>query len=95
MRVLASPDMMSPMTEHRHDAAQTPPTGVELLAGKVAFSINEFCEAFGVKRDLAYDEIKAGRLKARKAGRRTLIRAVDARQWLDGLPDLMIGTPKV
>lgn len=61
-------------------------TPARFVAGKVAFSINEFCEAFGVKRDLAYDEIKAGKLKIRKAGRRTLIRAVDACQWLDNLP---------
>lgn len=61
-------------------------TPLGLVAGKAAFSMDEFCKAFGVKRGLAYEEIKEGRLKIRKAGRRTLIRAVDARQWLDSLP---------
>jgi len=45
-----------------------------------AFSIEEFCLRYGVGRQLAYDEIKAGRLVAVKAGgsRRTLIRRVAA-----------------
>ena len=43
--------------------------------------------SFSVKRGLVYDEIKAGRLKARKAGRRTLIRSVNARLWLDGMSE--------
>lgn len=49
---------------------------------KVAFSVDEFCNAYGVRRNLAYDEMKAGRLKFRKAGRRTLIPKTDADTWL-------------
>jgi hypothetical protein len=47
-----------------------------------AFSIDEFCRRYGIGRQLAYDEIKAGRLKVIKRGRRTLVRRVDAAEWL-------------
>jgi excisionase family DNA binding protein len=54
---------------------------------KVAYTITEFSQAFGVGRTKIYDDIKAGTLKTRKAGRRTLIRAEDAKAWLDALPE--------
>lgn len=53
---------------------------------KFAYRISEFCRAFGIGRTKAFDEIKAGRLKVRKAGRITLIRTEDAKAWLDALP---------
>lgn len=34
----------------------------------------------------AYEEIKAGRLVARKVGRRTIILDEDLKAWLDALP---------
>jgi excisionase family DNA binding protein len=51
-----------------------------------AFSIEEFCARYGVGRQLAYDEINAGRLVVKKAGRRTLIHRADAERWLERLP---------
>jgi excisionase family DNA binding protein len=54
---------------------------------KPAYRIAEFCEAFGVGKTKVFDEIKEGRLKVRKAGRMTLIRAEDAKAWLDALPE--------
>jgi len=53
-----------------------------------AFSIEEFCLRYGVGRQLAYDEINAGRLVAHKPNecRRTLIRRVDAERWIEGSP---------
>lgn len=56
-------------------------------APKLAFSIDELCDATGVRRNLIYDEIKAGRLKSRKLGRRTIILDEDARSWLRALPN--------
>jgi hypothetical protein len=53
-----------------------------------AMSINGFCKGYGIGRTKAYEEINAGRLKARKAGRRTIITADDAEQWLSRLPAL-------
>lgn len=47
-----------------------------------AYTIPDFCRAYGVGRSYTYEEIKAGRLRIVKAGRRTLIPAADARAWL-------------
>ena len=41
-------------------------------------SIRVFCETYGIGRTKVYEEINAGRLKARKAGRRTIIADDDA-----------------
>ncbi|TIT64340.1 MAG: helix-turn-helix domain-containing protein [Mesorhizobium sp.] len=51
-----------------------------------AFTVDGFCTAYGVGRSLLYEEIRAGRIEIRKAGRRTLIRREDAQAWLDALP---------
>ncbi|THD63774.1 MAG: DNA-binding protein [Bradyrhizobium sp.] len=51
---------------------------------KLAFSIEEAVAASGVGR--TFEEIKAGRLVARKCGRRTLILKHDLALWLDALP---------
>lgn len=47
-----------------------------------AFSVNEFCNWAGIGRTAAYAEMKAGRLQARKFGRRTLIFKSEAERWL-------------
>ena len=52
---------------------------------KIAYSILEFCAACSLGRTFVYEEIKAGRLRAIKAGRRTLIDAAEARRWLSSL----------
>jgi excisionase family DNA binding protein len=51
-----------------------------------ALSVQEAAKAAGVGRTLIFDEIRKGRLTARKAGRRTIITidALDA--WLKSLP---------
>lgn len=46
------------------------------------FSVNEFCNWAGIGRTAAYAEMKAGRLEARKFGRRTLILKSEAERWL-------------
>jgi excisionase family DNA binding protein len=53
-----------------------------------AFSIPEFCRRYGIGRTAAYGEIAAGRLRAVKAGRRTLITNDDAEAWLASRPEL-------
>jgi excisionase family DNA binding protein len=53
---------------------------------KRAFPINEFCERYSIGRTRAYEEIAAGRLRAVKAGRRTLIPADSAEAWFEELP---------
>jgi hypothetical protein len=39
---------------------------------------------------MIYRELKAGRLKAKKLGRRTIIPEHEERAWLDSLPDLTV-----
>jgi hypothetical protein len=51
-------------------------------------SIRAFCETYGVGRTKAYEEIKAGRLRAKKAGRRTIVGDDAAEEWLRSLPEL-------
>jgi excisionase family DNA binding protein len=53
-----------------------------------AFPISEFCRRYGICRTKAYDEIAAGRLRAVKAGRRTLIPQDAAESWLAALPQV-------
>jgi hypothetical protein len=52
----------------------------------VAHTLPDFCDRYGIGRTKAYDEINAGRLKARKVGKRTLVTEADAKAWLDSLP---------
>jgi hypothetical protein len=53
-----------------------------------AMSIRTFCKTYDIGRTSTYTEIKAGRLKVRKLGRRTLITSDDAEEWLSRLPAL-------
>jgi excisionase family DNA binding protein len=53
-----------------------------------AMSVRGFCESVGIGRTRFYQEVKTGRLRVRKVGRRTLITADDAEDWLSRLPSL-------
>jgi len=53
-----------------------------------ALSIIEFCKRYGLCRTKAYDELKSGRLRARKLGKRTLISTDDAENWFEQLPEM-------
>jgi hypothetical protein len=71
----------------------TPPiTGEAPLSvaapAKIAYSIPEFLAACSLGRTFVYQEISAGRLRARKAGRRTLIDAAEARRWFATLQEI-------
>lgn len=52
----------------------------------VAYSIDAAAKASHTGRTALYAEIKAGRLKAKKFGKRTIITADDLRDWLNSLP---------
>lgn len=53
-----------------------------------AFTVKGFCEAYSIGRTLAYEQIGAGRLKAKKVGNRTLILKADADLWANSLAEL-------
>lgn len=55
---------------------------------KLAYTIKEFMALAGVGHSFTYEEIASGRLRAVKAGRKTLIREDDARAWLAALPSV-------
>ena len=55
-------------------------------AQKLAYSIDDVTRLTGVGRSFVYEEIKAGRLVVKKAGRRTLICVADLNAWLASLP---------
>lgn len=54
----------------------------------LAYSVEETLRLLGICRPQLYKEIRAGRLVARKLGRRTLIPADEVRRYLDALPRL-------
>ena len=70
--------MDQPKDDLDHDAARG--------ASQRGLSIEQFCERYGVGRTKAYAEIKSGRLRARKVGRRTILIQDDAEEWLRKLP---------
>lgn len=53
---------------------------------KAAYSVEDFCDLYGIGRTQAYEEVKAGRLKAKKVGRRTIITPEAGQEWLASLP---------
>lgn len=52
-----------------------------------AMSVEEFGQRYGIGRSKVYLENKAGRLKFRKVGTRTLILKGDAERWAQSLPE--------
>ena len=53
-----------------------------------ALTITEFCNAYHLCREKAYQEVRARRLRAVKLGRKTLILRADAEVWAASLPEL-------
>jgi hypothetical protein len=51
-----------------------------------SFSVKSFCERNEVGKTTVYGEINTGRLRARKAGKRTIITDEDEAEWLKNLP---------
>lgn len=54
----------------------------------LAWSVDQFADIAGLGRSFVYEELRAGRLKGRKAGRRTLILAEEGQEFLQALPTL-------
>ena len=59
-----------------------------------ATSLDEFCAVNAVSRATAYREINAGRLEARKVGRKTIVTKEAERSWLKSLPRFGISGPE-
>jgi hypothetical protein len=63
-------------------ARRTPPPS----PNPEVFSLMEFCQWARISRAMAFVEIKAGRLKVRRFGAKSLITLDAARAWLNALP---------
>lgn len=48
---------------------------------RLTMTIKEFTELFGVSRQTFYNEVRAGRLRKFKVGRKTLIPVEEADRW--------------
>ena len=53
---------------------------------RLSYSLSRLAKVCDLSRSLIYEEIGAGRLVARKVGRRTIVRRADAARWLRSLP---------
>lgn len=62
----------------------TPP---ESAQPRLVHSIADVTKIIGLGRSFIYEEIKEGRLRVHKAGRRSLIFDADLKTWLAALPD--------
>jgi hypothetical protein len=51
-----------------------------------AYDVRTFARSFGICRTRVFEEIAAGRLKARRAGGKLLIPMSEGQRWLDSLP---------
>jgi len=58
-----------------------------------AYDVQSFAKAYGISRAQVYDEIKLGRLRIFKVGRRTLISREAALSWQRGLEMAMESAP--
>jgi excisionase family DNA binding protein len=63
------------------DKVANPPESIAAPT-PLAYGIKDACRAASVSRGMIYSEIRAGRLKKVKLGRRTLILVEDLKAWL-------------
>lgn len=76
------------MDNHRSESAKEPSSD-----DRAAYSIDEFAKIHGVCRDVIYENIAIGRIRAVKLGRRTLIPASERQRFLSELPPLRLPYP--
>jgi hypothetical protein len=75
-----SPELRAALREAVKVESGSPPD-------RLAYSVDELSAAGSVGRQLIYDAIGAGALRAKKCGDRTLILHKEAERWLSNLPD--------
>jgi excisionase family DNA binding protein len=61
------------------------------LSRREAFAVSEFCERYGICRETFYQEVRRGRLRARKLGAKTVVLKTDADAWVATMPPLELG----
>jgi hypothetical protein len=58
--------------------------------GTRARTVKQFCLDYGIGKTFTYAEIKAGRLRARKIGSKTLILHEDSEAWARSLREVTL-----
>jgi hypothetical protein len=58
------------------------------ITNREAFAIRQFCARYGICRDTFYAEVRRGRLRALKVGKKTIVLKVDADSSAKSLPAL-------
>jgi excisionase family DNA binding protein len=79
------------MTTHTQSAVAL--EHIEKLRPVRAYSVPQICELAGVGRTHLYAQIKEGKLKALKCGRRTIVLDEELRRWLGALPTVALMHP--
>jgi hypothetical protein len=54
------------------------------------YHVGTFCQRYGLARTTFYKEVRAGRLRPQKLGRRTFIPRAEAERWAASLPPLKL-----
>ena len=89
--LLAMTPTASPMSvDSTHQGGSRAPGSTQALPG--AITVNGFCNRYNIGRTTFYAEVKAGRIRPVKVGRKTLIPEPEAARWLASLPAAE-GTP--
>ena len=58
---------------------------IELQSGKIAYSVDELSDRTSLSKPFLRNEIRSGRLKAKKVGRRVLVMNQDLDEYLSNL----------
>ena len=66
------------------------PAEEQRVVGHRAMTIARFSEYYAIGRPKAYEELRSGRLRGRKIGKRTIISQDDAEAWLQRLPAMVV-----
>lgn len=66
--------------------SNTAPKSPDAMLASGCLRIADFLVWAGISKTKAYEEVKAGRLRMVKCGKRSLIRVEDALRWRDALP---------
>jgi helix-turn-helix protein len=76
--ILVGPNEVISMETPRQGDSQT----------REAFGVREFCARYSICRETFYEEVRRGRIQARKLGKKTVILRADAEKWASSLPAL-------
>jgi len=62
-----------------------------MSTNQMSYTLDEAVKLTGLGKTRLYEELKAGRLKAVKIGRRTLVPHSNLQEWLKSLPSYPVG----